>query len=163
MQLDSRSRLPEVLVSADTPPSESVTSGTAEAQWLLPRTARSAHRARGLLRTQLTEWKVDDDTACTAELLLSELVSNSVRHARTPPGRDIGVRVAWYGGRLRVEVADADDTRPNVRKADGEDEQGRGLAIIEALAARWGCCPRRYGIGKATWAEVALPDGAQPR
>lgn len=95
--------------------------------------------------------------ALTAELLLSELVTNPLRHARVPVGREIGVRVATYDGRLRVEVADANNSRPEVREPADEDEHGRGLALVEALALRWGCCPRRHGIGKATWAELALP------
>ncbi|CUW28659.1 Histidine kinase-, DNA gyrase B-, and HSP90-like ATPase [Streptomyces reticuli] len=134
-----------------------------EAQWRLPHGPRSAGRARALLRTQLTEWKIDAEVADTAELLLSELMSNAIRHARTPPGREIGVRLAQYDGRLRVEVADANCARPLPRKAEADDEQGRGLAIISALAVRWGCCPRRHGIGKATWAELLLPLPDQPR
>ncbi|MCD7445262.1 ATP-binding protein [Streptomyces lincolnensis] len=129
----------------------------AEAQWRLPHGPRSASRARALLRMQLVEWEIGGDVAQTAEILLSELVSNAVIHARTPPGRQIGLRVAQYDGRLRVEVADANSTRPEPREADTDDERGRGLAIIDALAARWGCCPRLHGIGKATWAELALP------
>jgi len=94
--------------------------------------------------------------ADTAELLLSELVTNSLQHAYAPPGREIGLRFATYDGRLRVEVADANDTRPVLRQATAEDERGRGLALVQALSERWGCCPRRHGIGKATWAELAL-------
>lgn len=105
---------------------------------------------------QLAEWEVGGDVAQTAELLLSELLSNAVIHTRTPPGRQIGVRIALYDGRLRVEVADANNTHPEPGKADTDDERGRGLAIIDALATRWGCCPRLHAIGKATWAELAL-------
>ncbi|MFE9673480.1 ATP-binding protein [Streptomyces sp. NPDC006259] len=130
--------------------------GMSQVQWRLPHTLRSAGHARELLRRQLAAWELDGDVALTAELLLSELVSNSLRHARVPKGREIGVRIATYDGRLRVEVADADNSRPEPREATGEDEHGRGLALVEALALRWGCCPRRHGIGKATWAELAL-------
>ncbi|MGW7436663.1 ATP-binding protein [Streptomyces sp. NPDC054849] len=93
--------------------------------------------------------------AATAELLLSELVTNAVRHARAPQGRDIGVRLARYEGVLRVEVADAGPAVKLTPQVVAEwDERGRGLAIVAALAERWGCCPRRHGIGKALWAEV---------
>ncbi|WP_225822759.1 ATP-binding protein [Streptomyces naphthomycinicus] len=128
-----------------------------EVRWRLPHGPRSAGRARALLRTQLTEWKIDGEVADNAELLLSELMGNAIRHARRPPGREIGVRLAQYDGRLRVEVADANSGRPVPRTAEADDEQGRGLAIVTALALRWGCCPRRHGIGKATWAELLLP------
>lgn len=88
--------------------------------------------------------------------MLSELVTDSLLHARVPKGREIGVRVARYDGRLRVEVADACDGRPRAGEAAAEDEHGRGLALVGALSDRWGCCPRLHGIGKATWAEVVL-------
>ncbi|WP_318206190.1 ATP-binding protein [Streptomyces sp. SCL15-4] len=64
------------------------------------------------------------------------------RHARRPAGREIGVRLAWYEGRLRVEVADASRARPPPKTAAADDGQGRGLAIISALSMRWGRCPR---------------------
>lgn len=138
-------------------PETTPNSPATEATWQLPHTPRSAPHARELLRTQLTDWKIDGEVAETAELLLSELVTNSLRHASTPPGREIGLRFATYDGRLRVEVADANNCWPTPRQASPEDEGGRGLTLVQALAERWGCCPRRHGIGKATWVELALP------
>ncbi|MEU7558008.1 ATP-binding protein [Streptomyces eurythermus] len=137
--------------------------GMTEVQWRLPHGPRSAGRARALLRAQLTEWKIDGEVADNAELLLAELMSNAIRHARSPAGREIGVRIARYDGRLRVEVADANHARPMPKTAATDDEQGRGLAIISALSVRWGCCPRRHGIGKAVWSELLLTPPAQPR
>ncbi|WP_330296483.1 ATP-binding protein [Streptomyces sp. NBC_00503] len=128
--------------------------------WLLPRSDHAPRRARARLRKQLTEWGVDQDPAETAELLLSELVTNAVRHSRAPQGRDIGVRLARYDGVLRVEVADAGDlVELTPQAATAWDESGRGLAIVAALAVRWGQCPRRHGIGKAVWAEVRGASG----
>jgi anti-sigma regulatory factor (Ser/Thr protein kinase) len=101
-----------------------------------------------LLRSQLAEWQIDGEVAHTAEVLLSELMSNAVRHARTPSGRQIGVRVAQYYGRLRVEVADASSARPKPKEAATDEEAGRGLAIVGALATRWGCCPRRHASAR---------------
>jgi len=95
--------------------------------------------------------------------LLSELVTNSLRHASTPPGREIGVRFATYDGCLRLEVADANNCRPTPRQTSPDDEGGRGLALVQALAERWGCCPRLHGIGKATWVELALSRSVQCR
>ena len=144
-------------MSAHTAPPPPASPEMREAQWQLPHNPRSAEHARALLRLQLTDWKIVGEIADTAELLLSELVTNSIRHARTPPGREIGLRFATYDGRLRVEVADASNHRPQPRETAPEDEGGRGLALVQALAERWGCCPRLHGIGKATWAELALP------
>lgn len=143
-------------MSAHTVPTQPASPDMREAQWRLPHNPRSAKHARALLRLQLTDWKITGEVADTAELLLSELVTNSIRHARTPPGREIGVRLAMYDGRLRVEIADASDRRPQPREAAPEDEGGRGLALVQSLAERWGCCPRLHGIGKATWAELSL-------
>jgi anti-sigma regulatory factor (Ser/Thr protein kinase) len=143
-------------MSANAAPPHHSSPGMSEAQWRLPHSPHSARRARDLLRAQLLEWKIDGEVAFTAELLLSELVTNALVHARTPAGREIAVRAARYDDRLRVEVADANNSRPQLRTAIDTDEHGRGLALIDALAQRWGCCPRRHGIGKATWAELAV-------
>ncbi|MCY0948938.1 ATP-binding protein [Streptomyces sp. H27-S2] len=125
--------------------------------WIVPRGPRAPGRARMLLRAQLGAWKVDAGVAGTAELVLSELVTNAVRHARAPHGRDIGVRLVRRSGTLRVEVADAGPpVELAAREAAEGDERGRGLAIVEALASRWGYRPRAHGIGKAVWAEVGL-------
>ncbi|MEU3062029.1 ATP-binding protein [Streptomyces subrutilus] len=129
-----------------------------EVYWIVPRGPRAPGGARVLLRAQLAEWQIESEACETAELLLSELVTNAVRHARAPHGRDIGVRLARYGGVLRVEVADAGPVVPLApHRAAEADERGRGLAIVEALAVRWGWCPRAHGIGKVVWAEVAAP------
>ncbi|MFD8978840.1 ATP-binding protein [Streptomyces sp. NPDC059564] len=126
-----------------------------EVFWIVPRTLRAPGRARALLRAQLAEWTVDAEPADRAELLLSELVTNAVRHARAPQGRDIGIRIARYDGVLRVEVADAGPAVKLTPQVVAEwDERGRGLAIVAALAERWGCCPRLHGIGKTVWAEI---------
>ncbi|MEU9103667.1 ATP-binding protein [Streptomyces xanthophaeus] len=129
---------------------------------LLPRNSRAPGRARSLLREQFAAWGVDADTVATAELVLSELVTNAVRHARAPQGRDIGVRLARYDGVVRVEVADAGPAvKLTPQVVADHDERGRGLAVVAALADRWGCCPRRHGIGKAVWAELAGGDGVR--
>ncbi|WP_405906594.1 ATP-binding protein [Streptomyces sp. NBC_00828] len=127
-----------------------------EVTWQLPRIPRSAGRARALLREQFAAWKVDGEVTDTAELLLSELVTNSIQHGYVPPGREIGLRLVRYEGRLRVEVADANTAWPVASTAAEGDERGRGrgLGLVAALADRWGCCPRRHGIGKAVWVEL---------
>lgn len=116
-----------------------------------------ARTARALVREQLAHWAVAEAPSATAELLLSELVTNAVRHSRAPQGRDVGVRLARYDGLLRLEVADAGAAVKLVPGVVTEcDERGRGLVIVAALAERWGCCPRRNGIGKAVRAEVPV-------
>lgn len=137
-----------------------------EIDWLLPRTPRSVGRARSLLAEQARDWKVPDDVAGTAVLLLSELMTNAVRHGRVPVGREVEARCVLDGSVFRVEVADASDALPCPREAGPDDESGRGLALVELLADGWGADARPYGIGKAVWFELALPcaepDGPPP-
>ncbi|MFE7117966.1 ATP-binding protein [Streptomyces sp. NPDC057654] len=130
-----------------------------EANHRFPRHRKSVGRARAALREQLAIWGVTDEPAETAVLLLSELVTNAVEHAKASPGREIGTRFGLYEGVLRLEVADANDDLPVPRPAADDDENGRGLALVSALADRWGTCPRRDGIGKRVWVELKIPTG----
>ncbi|WP_459649398.1 ATP-binding protein [Kitasatospora sp. Ki12] len=91
----------------------------------------------------------------TGELVLGELVTNAVLHAKTPPGRLIFIRFELSPDALRIEVHDADGNRPSVPPPAAEhDETGRGLRLVSQLAAGWGCCPREGGIGKVMWALI---------
>lgn len=126
-------------------------------EWRLPRHARSVGRARTLLREQLASWKLPDEVTETAVLLLSEVMTNAYRHARVPPGREIRARCLLETGRLRVSVSDANDTLPVVRHASPDEESGRGLSLVAALADDWGAEPRPGGIGKTTWFELLTP------
>ncbi|MFJ4922054.1 ATP-binding protein [Streptomyces sp. NPDC088725] len=130
-----------------------------EVTWHLPGGPHSASLARALLREQLTSWHIEGEVADNAELLTSELVTNASRHAHVPADRRIGIRLARQGALLRLEVSDADSTPPPwPREASPDDEHGRGLAIVDTLAHRWGCDPRLHGIGKAVWAELVIQD-----
>lgn len=130
-----------------------------------PRTARSAYRARRALRARLTAWQVGAEDIATAELVLTELVANAVRHAGDPPGRQVKVCCTHTDdGVLRIEVSDACTALPRPRETDpgpeaeaeAQAESGRGLLLVAALAADWGVTPRAYGIGKTVWADLKL-------
>ncbi|MQS36319.1 ATP-binding protein [Streptomyces katsurahamanus] len=129
-------------------------SDTVETSWQFPRTPRTAGSARSLLREQLAVWRITGDAVDAAELLLSELVANAIRHANVPGGDELGVRLAYGDGMLRVEVSDTDSRRPEPRVAGADDEGGRGLFLVSALSERWGCDPRRHGAGKTVWVEL---------
>ncbi|MGW3072619.1 ATP-binding protein [Kitasatospora sp. NPDC001132] len=133
-------------------------------EWMFPRLPRSAGRARIRFIRQAFEWEVPVDTAETALILLSELVTNACRHARGPRDRMIGVRVLLpTPSVLRIEVSDANSDLPTVRQATPEDESGRGLELVAALATSWGAHLRGDGhIGKTTWCELALPTPLDP-
>ncbi|HEY3478124.1 MAG TPA: ATP-binding protein [Streptomyces sp.] len=142
-----------------TPPTQPTAAADAatDIEWLLPRHARSVGRARALFLAWAGEWRLPEETAETATLLLSELMTNAVRHGRVP-GRDVAAccRVT-AAGTLRVEVSDACTALPVAREAGADDESGRGLALVAALASAWDAEPRPYGIGKTVWFELALP------
>jgi anti-sigma regulatory factor (Ser/Thr protein kinase) len=78
------------------------------------------------------------------ELLLSELVGNVVRHARSP----IHVELTWDDDTLRVEVQDGSSILPAAVDLATEDA-GYGLRIVEAIAADWGV--RQLERGKSVW------------
>ncbi|MFJ7996826.1 ATP-binding protein [Streptomyces sp. NPDC096310] len=115
---------------------------------------RSVGRARHVLRARVG---LTGDPGATAALLLSELVTNALRHG-SPPGREIAVTLFRAEGLLRVEVEDAGDHLPRPRVPEAEDESGRGLALVAALADDWGVAPRR-GPGKRVWALLKVPSG----
>jgi len=115
--------------------------------WTLPAELTSARRARGLIRRPLTRWDLADLIPVT-ELLVSELVTNSVRYAQGM----IGLRLVLEGG-LVVEVTDDSAALPRLRHPDEDDERGRGLQVISQFAQRWGA--RRTATGKVVWCEQA--------
>ncbi|MEV6998626.1 ATP-binding protein [Streptomyces sp. NPDC093982] len=116
-------------------------------------TPRGARLARLLATEQLRSWGLPLDPAAH---LVAELATNAVTHGRVP-GRDFLLLLYVVGGTLRIEVTDTcGDRLPHPQRPAPEAESGRGLAIVEALADRWGTSP---GLPprKTVWAEVALP------
>ncbi|MET9778763.1 ATP-binding protein [Streptomyces sp. NPDC006367] len=81
-------------------------------------------------------------------------MTNAYRHAKVPAGREIRACCQLTGDRLRVTVTDAADTLPVLAPARPDDESGRGLALVAALAADWGARSKECGIGKEVWFEV---------
>lgn len=89
------------------------------------------------------------EVADDAALLVSEAATNAVLHAYGP---QIRVRVLARGSRLRVEVFDGSPSLPVQRSALPSAEGGRGLALVEALAAAWGV--QAQPAGKTFWFEL---------
>lgn len=76
-------------------------------------------------------------------LIVSELVANAVQHARRESIRVVIDRPG--AARVRVGVADRSRVRPMEREAHDNEEGGRGLRLVAALAADWGTDERRWG------------------
>lgn len=128
-------------------------SEDAVGDWRLPSHPRSVARARELARRQLASWDLPD-LADTTELLVSELVTNALRHGEG------GIRLRLLLDRTLVcEVWDAGLVQPRRRRARATDEGGRGLQLVGLLSSGWGS--RRTPQGKTVWFELPLPDGEQ--
>ncbi|MFD3482939.1 SpoIIE family protein phosphatase [Streptomyces sp. NPDC058665] len=119
------------------------------AVWSLPDGPIAAGEGREHVREQLDRWDLEP-LAITAELLVSELVGNAVRHGKGP-----FVLRLLRGDRLICEVSDTSPTTPRIRRASETDEGGRGLQLIAALSQRWGT--RSMAEGKCIWTEQPLP------
>ncbi|MBA6437938.1 SpoIIE family protein phosphatase [Streptomyces sp. GMR22] len=119
------------------------------AAWPLSEGPIAAGEARDHVRNQLTHWGLAPLTP-TAELLVSELVANAIRHGRGP----VELRLLRGEG-LICEVTDGSLTTPRIRHASETDEGGRGLQLVSALSHRWGT--RYTPTGKCIWTEQPLP------
>ncbi|KUN81450.1 hypothetical protein AQJ64_23065 [Streptomyces griseoruber] len=109
----------------------------------------SVPQGRSFLRRTLASWncaaRADD-----ALLLLSETLTNAVLHAEGP----IGLHLHRTATDLTVEVSDRSPQLPQPRLAAEEEESGRGLILVRALAAGWGVRPTDEG--KTTWFTLRL-------
>ncbi|MFH9041794.1 ATP-binding protein [Streptomyces sp. NPDC017966] len=112
-------------------------------------------RARRWARSRLagSGIEADEPLAETLILLVSELVTNAVVHT----GRPAVLRLSLPGAdaaeaTVRLEVTDRSERAPVPRCVDGEATGGRGLALVDGLADRWGWSAE--GAGKRIWCEL---------
>jgi anti-sigma regulatory factor (Ser/Thr protein kinase) len=118
-----------------------------DASWPIPRELTSVRQARRLVTAQLGDWNMEGLTD-TAELLISELVTNALRHTHGPLRLNLQVRGSW----LRCEVEDTAPAGPVRRVIDTDAEGGRGTELLDLLADAWGST--RTATGKTTWCEM---------
>jgi anti-sigma regulatory factor (Ser/Thr protein kinase) len=113
-----------------------------------PESVTAARRfATGVLR------QLSPEVTATVELLVSELATNCIRH--TDSAFDLTIIQA--GREIRVEATDYDDAgNPTLRSPKPADPSGRGLRIVDALAAAWGV-EHRSAHGKTVWFTVVAP------
>jgi len=127
---------------------------TQVAEWHVPRDPAAVAPVRTACARRLEEWGLDQ-IVFTAELILSELITNAVRYGAEP----ITVRLL-RDRTLIYEVSDGSSTSPRLRRAADTDEGGRGLFLVAQFTERWGT--RYTPTGKVIWAEQPLHDGATP-
>jgi PAS domain S-box-containing protein len=112
----------------------------------LPDGPEAAPFARRTVRRRLATWNVEEETAFTTELIVSELVGNAVRYGSPP----LTLRLI-HDAMLTCEVSDTAPSGPHMRHARTVDETGRGLFIVATLATHWGT--RFQTEGKTVWAQ----------
>lgn len=129
-------------------------------EWNFPAESHAVRTARHAVRDTLRKWQIDTAVGDVTVLLVSELVTNSLRYASGP----IGVRLVHLQSdaddtarrpALLVEVSDPLPDPPTERPAGPDDEGGRGLQLVACSARRWGT--RKGRTGKTVWFELALP------
>ncbi|MEU3299948.1 ATP-binding protein [Streptomyces sp. NPDC006678] len=122
----------------------------------LSSTRRGARLARLLAVERLTAWEMPPRVIERAEHVIAELAANAALHGRVQ-GRDflLALTLDEAAGTLRIAVSDTrGECRPAMpREQNPDDESGRGLLLVDALADRWGTEPRPPS-GKTVWAEI---------
>lgn len=118
-------------------------------KWTLRLDHSEVATARDLTRRQLAAWGLER-LSDTTELLVSELVTNAIQAA----SYEVELRLMRVG-KLLVEVSDDNHNLPQLQRADADDEEGRGLALVSHLSRRWGTS--RKAVGKVVWFELPLP------
>ena len=127
---------------------------TARAELVLPMSSESPSAARAFARSSGCPehaLEVLDD----ALLLISELVTNSVLHGGPP----IVLAIECDTTGLQVRVRDGATDLPVPRTAGDDDENGRGLSLVDLLTDTWGVEPvvDEHGAGKQVWFELRRP------
>ncbi len=144
----------------DHAPAEIATRATRSASVRLAGDPRAAKAGRGFLREVLQEWSIDGAPAETAELCLSELVTNAVIHA----GTSSELTITLAGAALTVVVSDlggsaGPDEVAAPHLSDDDDPLrvfGRGLVLVDALADSWGS--EADVTGTTSWFTVELDE-----
>lgn len=126
------------------------------AEWQLALDPREVARARRLVRGKLDDWNLPGAVE-NAELMVSELVTNAVRHSRT---RHVGLRLVRTDA-LLCEVTDDEPAPASLLGAKPDDQFGRGLRVVSRLARGWGSSSTP--LGKTVWFEQALAGRGGPR
>jgi anti-sigma regulatory factor (Ser/Thr protein kinase) len=119
----------------------------------LPPTTDSVPVARRFVRARLIHGDADVDTA---KLLVSEVVTNAILHARTT----VTITVEVAGQVVRIAVRDGSPVQPRIHSFAATSATGRGLRLLDRLAKRWGVDADPVTGGKIVWFEVGEPSEA---
>jgi anti-sigma regulatory factor (Ser/Thr protein kinase) len=121
-----------------------------DAEVMLPDGPEGASFARRVVARTAELWRLDREMTETALLLVSELATNAIRHGAPP----VRLSLRLDADRLRVEVTDSSPALPQLGLPGSDQPGGRGLQIVQQLAARWGAHASRSRLGKTVWFEL---------
>jgi anti-sigma regulatory factor (Ser/Thr protein kinase) len=125
---------------------------------LLPCAPASVAVARHQLTEDLLAAGIFAAAVGDAALVVSELLSNAIRHAHPLPGARLQVTWVLDAGSIEVTVTDGGScTRPHALRPSASTLGGRGLGIVEHLSRRWGV--RTDDLGLTVWAILSAPPG----
>ncbi|MEU9887139.1 ATP-binding protein [Sphaerisporangium sp. NPDC051011] len=129
-----------------------------QATWVLLPEPATVPQTRRRVRHLLAAWGIGEqgDQAGIIELLVSEVVTNAMRHAWAAV-----MTVTMVDGVLRCEVQDTNPAFPRVCEAHDGDEGGRGMYLMEALSGSWGTY--RVPTGKVVWFELPVTEESAAR
>ncbi|MEU9120582.1 ATP-binding protein [Streptomyces sp. NPDC048506] len=116
----------------------------------IPDKAR-VRQMRTITTAFLRKWDVSGPLAECIVLAVSELVTNAVQHGYG----EVGLRVRYVAGELRIEVSDGNPQPAELRSADDDDESGRGMFLVAFFSKDWGVSED----GTTTWAAFRVPMG----
>jgi len=123
----------------------------------LPACSESVRTGRHTTRVVLSAWRLPSLEE-NAVLVVSELLTNAIRHARDTDAIELDLHATRAC--LRIEIQDRDRQWPRPRVVNELSESGFGFVLIDALAAKWGV--RETETGKAVWAELDIQPGSGP-
>jgi anti-sigma regulatory factor (Ser/Thr protein kinase) len=124
-------------------------------QVTLPDGPEGASFARRAMSRAAVLWRLDREMTEIALLLVSELATNAIRHGSPPIRLSLRLdRDRLERDRLRVEVTDSSPSLPELSHPAPDQIGGRGLQIVQLLAARWGASAAPRRLGKTVWFEL---------
>ena len=121
--------------------------------WDIPCSPAAAGRARRELGALLDDRGLDPEDHDAVLLVVHELLVNGIEHGRTA----VRLAVELAAGLVRIDVHDGSAVPPRLQPMELTAPRGRGLQMVDSLAARWGW--RLDGDGKTVWAEVSARGG----
>jgi serine/threonine-protein kinase RsbW len=121
----------------------------------LPVDPSSVAAARRLASYSFGQWQLIE-LIDEAHVVISELVTNAIL-ASSAEAVMVRAFVSLYNAKVRIEVWDEGDGKPQVQPLSGDNDGGRGLVLVEALSAQWGWYTPAGLRGKFVWADLTLP------